>query len=504
MLLDGVADLSNLTLDAASSIPIYRQLADSVTRLITEGIIQSGDKLPPTRELAGQLGLNRTTVAAAYSSLEEAGLIRGHVGRGSFVADTFSRSRTASGNDIPRTDWESIFSPTEPALTPVPAEVEVSFANSRPAADAFPVDQFRRIAKEVIDSSEVAEILQLGPTHGYQPLRRLLMNNALDAGIARPGDDLIVTNGCQQALDLLSCSFVSGKTPVAIEDPVYHGLIRVFARAGAELVPIAIDEGGLNVNALEQTFERHPPKLLIVTPSFQNPTGATLSLERRKRIVGLAQRYGVVLVENDIYTELRYRGDPLPTLKELDESGNTILLRSYSKVLFPGLRVGWVVAPRAVIARLADAKQISDLHSDQLSQAVLLRFTQSGELQKHVEKTRSAGEEKLQTVLQACKRFLPSGATFTSPEGGMNLWIELPVPLTSDLLLSRAQERGVNFLPGRYFSAHGAHTRGLRVSFGGLAAHQITRGIEILGECAARELALSDGSRNYESTAVLV
>jgi len=495
-----MADLSKLSLDVKSDTPLYRQLADSITRLISDGTIQSGDRLPPTRELAIQLGLNRTTVAAAYANLEEAGLIRGHVGRGSFVAGPLPRSIAMGSHD----NWEAILPPPEVAISSAMPAASISFASSRPSADAFPLEQFRRMSKEVIDSPEAAEILQLGPTHGYQPLRRFLMAQAMDAGVARPGDDLIITNGCQQGLDLLARIFVSNKTPVAIEDPVYHGLVRVFARAGAELLPVPVDQDGLNVEALEETLERHRPRLLIVTPSFQNPTGATLTLERRKRVVSLARRYGVVLVENDIYTELRYRGQPLPALKELDESGNTILLRSYSKVLFPGLRVGWTIAPRAVVGRLADAKQISDLHSDQLSQAVLLRFTESGELQKHVEKTRVAGEKKLQAALGACKRCLPRGTSFTTPEGGLNLWIELPAPLTSDLLLTRVQERGVNFLPGRHFSAHGAHARGLRISFGGLAPDQIRRGIEILGECAKRELAFNEASSDHEAAAVLV
>ncbi len=261
---------------------------------------------------------------------------------------------------------------------------------------------------------------------------------------------------------------------------------------------------GIDVDRLEEVIQRERPRLLVVTPSFQNPTGATLSLERRKRIVALAQRFGLVLIENDIYSELRYQGRALPTLKELDESGNTILLRSYSKVSFPGLRVGWVIAPKPVIARLAEAKQISDLHSDQLSQAVLLRFAESGELERHLERTRRAGAERLDAVLQACERYLPRGATFTRPEGGMSLWVELPRPLTSEALLARVQENGVDFLPGRYFSAKAAHPRGLRISFGGLSPEQITRGMQILGQAAAAELAVDATAARWEPAAALV
>ena len=322
--------------------------------------------------------------------------------------------------------------------------------------------------------------------------------------MVRAGDDLLITNGCQQALDLIARLFASQGSSIAIEDPVYHGLLRVFARSGAEILPVPVDSLGIDAEALERVLQRHRPRLLVVTPSFQNPTGASMSLDRRRRVVELANRFGCVLVENDIYSELRYAGSPLPTLKELDETGNTILLRSYSKVAFPGLRVGWVIAPRPVVARLAEAKEISDLHSDQLSQAVLLRFAESGELNRHLQRTRQAGSERLSAVLGACERFLPAGTKYTRPEGGMNLWVELPSPLTAEVVLNRAQERGVTFLPGRHFSLGNAHLRGLRISFGGLSVEQITLGMRIVGEAAGRELSAAAANRNLEPTAALV
>jgi 2-aminoadipate transaminase len=493
-----LADLCNLSLNSASDTPLYKQLAAAIGGLISRGSIEPGERLPATRELAGQLGLNRTTVSAAYTLLEESGLIQGHVGRGSFVAKRENAAPAVS------TDWDSILPPSESGFGPSIHETEISFATSRPAGDGFPLAQFRRLSKQVIDGPDAAEILQLGSPHGYGPLRRYLLEQAAAAGIARPSDDLIITNGCQQGLDLVARLFARGGESVVLEDPVYHGLVRVFSRAGANILSIDIGDAGIDIEQLEEAFLQSRPRLLVLTPSFQNPTGVTIPLERRRRIVKLAQRSGVVLLENDIYSELRYQGTPLPTLKELDETGNTILLRSYSKVSFPGLRVGWVIAPRAVIGRLAEAKQISDLHSDQLSQAVLLRFAESGELAHHIDRTRRAGKDRLDAVLGACGTYLPPGTNFTRPEGGMSLWVELPAPLSAEHLLSRAQERGVNFLPGRYFSARRPHARGLRISFGGLAPDQITRGIQILGEAARRELAASSVGANFESAAALV
>ncbi len=400
-------------------------------------------------------------------------------------------------------DWEAILPPLG-RLPHSSHPVEISFASSRPSEDAFPLAQFRRMSKRVVDAAEAAEILQLGSPHGYAPLRRFLLGQATNTGIARSGDDVIITNGCQQALDLLAWLLISDKQIVAVEDPVYHGLLRVFTRAGAKIVPVPVDSAGMDVDILQNVVEEHRPRALVVTPSFQNPTGVTLPLERRKRIIEIAQRFGVVLVENDIYSDLRYRGKPLPTLKELDATGQTILLRSYSKVSFPGLRVGWVIAPRPVVSRLAEIKQISDLHSDQLSQAILLRFAESGELDRHLDRTRDAGLERLNTAVDACERHLPPGTKFTRPDGGLNLWIELPAPLTARRLLSATQERGVDFLPGPYFSDGFAHEGGLRISFGGLTPGQIKSGIKILGESAGMELAASAHPVNLEATAALV
>lgn len=480
--------ISDLQPDPSSEQPIYRQLAKALTERIENGRMQAGERLPATRELAGQLGLNRTTISAAYTLLEEAGLISGHVGRGSFVL-----KRTGTYDDR---------SSSQDGST-------INFASSRPAADDFPLASFRRLAKAVIDGPEAAEILQLGSPQGYAPLRRYLLDAGRECGIADATDEVIVTNGCQQALDLIARVYVSqpaGAEPatVLVEDPVYHGLLKIFRRAGARLVPVPVTSGGLDVTAAEELMARHRPKLLVVTPEFQNPTGLTLSLADRKRLLDAAHKNGVIIVENGIYSELRYRGEAIPSLKELDEAGQTILLRSYSKVSFPGLRVGWATGPRGLIRRLAEEKQVADLHSDQLAQAIFLRFAQSGELANHIARTCVAGERRLDAAFRSCQQSWPTGTSWTCPEGGMCLWVELPAPLTSESLLNRAQREGVEFLPGPNFSVHGAHQRGLRISFGGLAPETIERGISILGRVAHIEMGRREESYLMEPAAALV
>jgi 2-aminoadipate transaminase len=447
-------------LDPDQKSPLFRQLYEQMKERIETGTLRCGDRLPATRELAGQLGLNRTTISAAYSLLESEGLIAGHVGRGSFVT---GRAKAA----------------TETAPS--------SFSRSRPSELLFPLEEFRRTCAEVIASDDAASILQLGSPAGYSPLRRYLLDQARDQGTARESDDILISSGCQQAFDLLQRTIGQGAT-VLIEDPVYLGVRSVFERAGARLIGVPVGPDGIDLESLERVIARERPRLLCVTPNFQNPTGATMPLASRQALLRITQAAGVTVIENDIYGPLCYEGSSVPSIKQLDETGDIILLQSFSKVAFPGLRVGWVIARRALIEKLTEAKQWSDLHTDQLSQAVLLRFAESGRLERHRQRMLIAGRERLHAALDACERYLPAGAKFTRPRGGMSLWIELPESLDAAELLPRAEREGVTYLPGRYFAVSRPQPNGLRISFAGMTPEEIRSGLAILGRIFQNEL----------------
>jgi 2-aminoadipate transaminase len=290
---------------------------------------------------------------------------------------------------------------------------------------------------------------------------------------------------------------------VVVEDPVYPGLKNVLLRAGAQLVGVPAGVEGLDVDALDRVAMRARPRLIVTTPDFQNPTGGTLSAEARRAVLRIARAAGSVLIENDIYGALRYKGEPLAAIKRSDETGDTVLLRSFSKLTFPGLRVGWIVAPKALVARIAEAKQAADLHTDQLSQAVLLRFAVSGRLNEHRARVLAAGTERLNAVLDACQRWLPAGTHFTRPQGGMNLWVRLPEPLDAGDLLARAQREGVSYLPGRYFEVSRREPGGLRLSFAGLPPDRIRAGLAILGKVFSSELARARLERQEPAAAVV-
>jgi DNA-binding transcriptional MocR family regulator len=488
-------------LDPRSEEPIYRQLWEFMREEILSGRLAKGEKLPPTRELAGQLGLNRATVAAAYELLESEGLIRGHVGRGSFVEGPGGR-RDGGG-----AAWEARLTGQAAQEAPPPMALGaggISFASARPAEDLFPLEAFRETCREVTGGADAASILQLGPPQGYPPLRRWLLARARESGEARPGDDLAVTNGCQQALDLLERLLVEPGAAVAVEDPVYPGLRNLFAGAGARLLGVPVGPQGMDLDALERVLAREKPRLVIVTPNFQNPTGASMPLAARKELIRLARAASAAVIENDIYGELRYEGEPLPTLKQLDEHGDVIQIRSFSKIAFPGLRVGWVTGPQVVVARLAALKQLTDLHSDQLSQAVLLRFAESGRLAEHRKKILEAGSARLRAVLRACERSLPRGARFTRPQGGMNVWVRLPEPLDAGALLESAVRENVNYLPGRFFAVSRPEPGALRLSFAHLPPERIESGVAALGRVFKAELERARTARREELAPAIV
>jgi 2-aminoadipate transaminase len=484
-------------LDHDAEVPLYRQLSEQIAQQIRTGHLARGERLPATRELAGLLGLNRTTVSAAYEILEAEGLISGQVGRGSFV----TRGAETTGG----VDWTGLLERGDSAVAGPNSgwsKDVISFAVSRPSRDLFPLDEFRATCATVLARRDLADILQLGSPSGYEPLRRYLFEEARRQQLAAPGDDLLITNGCQQALDLIGRVLLRPGDTVAVEDPLYTGLKNLLTGMGAQLCGIPVGPDGMDAAQMERVLEREKPRFLVVTSNFQNPTGASLPLSGRKALVDAARRASVPVIENDAYGELRYSGEPLPALKQLDEGGGTVLLRSFSKISFPGLRVGWAVGPKPLIDRLRLAKAAADLHTDQLSQAVLLEFAESGRLEAHRKRMREAGSERLAATLEGCAKYLPPGTRWTKPEGGMNVWVRLPEPLDAGELLARAQRSGVAYMPGRYFAVSRLEPGALRLSFAGLTPEQILEGLGILGRTIGIEL--ENAVRNYEPSPAMV
>ena len=317
-----------------------------------------------------------------------------------------------------------------------------------------------------------------------------------------------MTDGCQQAMDLLCKVFLRPGDAVLHESPGYPGAIAIFsaARARCLAVPVRTEAGapvGLDLTAAEATLAANRIKLMVLTPDFQNPTGMCMPLGERRRLVELATRYQVPIIEDHIYARLRVRGENLPSLKQLDRSNVVMQIDSFSKVAFPGLRVGWVVGPANVIDRLRLVKQPTDLHTDQLSQAMLAEFTRRGLLGRHLARMRKVYLSRLKALEEALTRHMPPETRWTRPEGGMCMWVALPPGFDASELLLRARERAVAFAPGRYFYSQNPQLNTLRLGFAGVDEKSIARGVAVLGELLRMELRKRQrGGRRLETSRV--
>jgi 2-aminoadipate transaminase len=512
-----------LQIQPESRIPIYAQLRDQLRALVRIGQLAPGDRIPPSRELAARLGVHRTTVANAYAELESEGLIRGHVGRGTFIVGQPNGSNGGNGvhspspaNALPAASpakanggvrWDGLFAEeraeeTLDRLLPTTARNAISFTIARPPENLFPLDEFRRCCNAVL-LHRGREILQQGQTDGYPPLREALGEWLRREGVVGPQDHILITDGCQQGLDLLARVFLRPGDTVLLENPTYPGALAAFSSRHVRAIGAPVRPGaGVDLEAIGYALDRNRVKLIILMPDFQNPTGTTLSLADRRRVLELAERYGVPVVEDHIYAHLRVTGQPIPSLKALDRAGLVIQIDSLSKLAFPGLRVGWFVAPEAVTERLRLAKQAADLHTSQLSQAAAAEFIRRGLLTKHLERMRKVYRSRLEATIEALERSMPEEVHWSAPEGGMCVWVTLPPGIDAVELLVRARERGVIFAPGRLFFLEHAQPNTLRLGFSELSERRIARGVRILGELASEQCRRSRRRRGAQSDGV--
>jgi GntR family transcriptional regulator/MocR family aminotransferase len=483
----------SLQLDRGSPVPLALQIQGQIERLIREGWLAPGVKLPATRELAQTLGVNRTTVALAYEELVAGGRARAHVGQGTFVAAPpagEARPAPAAPGRVPL-DWSRLFSRNAHIVgsgadrrTAIPGRARplVSFAEGTPDSGLFPTDAFRRVLNQVV-RAEGAALLQYAPGgDGYPPLRAYLATYLLRFGVEARAEDILVVNGSQQGFDLVARTFIDPGDVVAMEQPTYPRAIDVFRAAGAQLVPVPWGREGPSPDALEQVLARHRPKLFYCQPTAHNPTGITMTLEAARQVLDVATRHHVPIVEDGFDGSLYY-GDrrPLP-LRALDRDGLVLYIGTFSKILFPGLRLGWLVAPPPVVERLRAAKQLADLGTSPLIQAAVHRFCERRLLDRHVARIAREYDRRRTALLEALQRRMREEVSWTEPRGGFSLLLTLPAGCDATALLPRALRRGVSFTPGPRFFLDGSGERTARLSFSSVPARRIDDGVRRLAE----------------------
>jgi 2-aminoadipate transaminase len=378
----------------------------------------------------------------------------------------------------------------------------ISFAGGLPAPEVFPVKQFRDACNFVLENFG-AQALQYSTTEGYYPLREMIARRTARYSVEVTPDNILITSGSQQGLDFIGRLFINRGDYIVVESPTYLGALQAWNAYGAQYISIPTDENGMIVDELEEAL-RIGPKFIYVLPNFQNPSGSTLSLERRKRLVEIADRYGVPIIEDDPYGQLRYEGDHLPSVVMLDSqrqgknggaySGNVIYMSTFSKLLAPGIRLAWVIAPEKVIRKLVMAKQAADLHTATFNQMVAYEVAKDGFLDEHVKTIRATYKERRDVMLETMDELWPSVVRWTRPHGGMFLWGILPEGMDSAEVLKLALEKKVAFVPGTAFHPNGGGENTLRINFSYSPPETIREGVTRLG-LLLKELVKQNGHK---------
>ena len=368
----------------------------------------------------------------------------------------------------------------------------ISFAGGLPACEVFPTERFREACCKVLET-KAHLALQYGATEGYEPLREMVARHIARYGIKAKSENVLITSGSQQALDLIGKLLINPGDRVLVEAPTYLGALQAFNVYGADYVSVPSDHDGLRSDLLEAPL-RSGPKFMYVLPNFQNPGGTTLSEGRRHELVLLADKYGIPIVEDDPYGQLRYEGEHLTPLVVLDREnlrrdqgysiGNVLYLSTFSKTLAPGLRLGWIVAPPEVIAKLVQLKQGADLHSSTFVQMVAYELARDNLLDEHVKLIRRVYHERRDVMLQALTKYFPPEVQWTRPQGGLFLWVTLPEGADAQCLFEAAVRENVAFVPGDCFYAPNGHRdagkRHMRLNFSAATPDQIQEGIRRL------------------------
>jgi 2-aminoadipate transaminase len=355
----------------------------------------------------------------------------------------------------------------------------ISFAGGLPAPELFPVDDVLAATERVLRETGSAA-LQYSTTEGFAPLREQFANISRARGIACTADDILITTGSQQPLDLAGKLFIDAGDCILTESPTYLAALQAFRVYQARFVAVPTDEFGLIPKTLPELIERENPRFLYTIPNFQNPTGVTLAAERRQALYSIAARYGLIIVEDDPYGALRYAGTHIPAIKSLDTEGIVLYNSTVSKTIAPGLRIGWSVAAPEIRRRMTIVKQATDIHTSSLDQRIVHRYLADCDSAAHIERIRASYGERFRIMDAGLRETMPEGYSWTHPEGGMFLWVTCREGVNTQDLLPEAMARKVLFVPGRDFFTDGTGERYMRLNFSNATPDQIRAGVSRL------------------------
>lgn len=454
-----------------AAAPLYQQLAEGISRRIADGRLPANSKLPPIRRMAEESGVNPATVVSAYKLLESKQMAYSRVGSGTFVSPL----------------------PVERVPEPVAnlnirsyrngagLENAINFANTSLPYEMFPVAAFKRAFDEVLER-EKGGAFRYMDSMGHEPLRELLCGYLESCGIKAAVENVQIISGAQQGVDLISKALLHYGDVVFVEKPTFYGAAGAFLSRGGRLVEIPLMEDGMDMAALEDYMKLYRPQLIYMTAYFQTPTGVSYSMEKKRRLLELAEQYDAYIIEEDDFYDFHYGAEPLVPLKALDYRGRVIYIKSFSKILMPGLRMGLIVLPKKIRQAVMAAKYTTDHSSSGFMQRAMEYYLRENGWETHGAQMRRYGGAKYRKALSAARKYLDGLVRYGKPEGGVSLWMELPEGVGAECFCGRMLEKSVVLTPGSQYEISGEENRHIRLSFAGLSDDKIDVGMKRMGD----------------------
>lgn len=488
-----------IPLDHQSAVPLYRQIESYLRQNILSATLLPETRLPSTRQLAESLGVSRITITNAYAELESNGLIYSREGSGTYVMTPVSSSLPLVNDaDISWPLWQQdvhISEKVSQSLYPVQPSRRASYPDLISFTGVgdpreFPLKDFYKAIQAVVRRDGIAALEYGEFDGGYRPLRETISHILASQGIRANPDNTLITSGSQQALALVCQLLLKPGDAILVEKPSYNFALALFHALDLKVIGVPVDELGMRVEFVEALLQQHHPKLIYTIPNFQNPTGMCLSGARRRELMVLADRYNVPILEDDFAGDLRYEGRAQPAIKALDPNGSVIYVGTFSKMLMPGLRVGFLVADGPIFSQFAGYKRVNDLTTSTLIQRGLEEYVTVGRYQAHLRRSCRIYRKRRDAMLLAIKRYMPPDVYVIPPQGGLFIWLRLPESVSSLELLPIAAARGVEFAPGGLFFGNQSEGEAyVRLNFATQTPEDIELGIQRLGAALRRLMA---------------
>lgn len=480
-------------IDSAGARPIYAQVCEGIRALIEGGTLNEGYRLPPTRVLARKLGVDRSTVYRAYEELWALGYVESRPGSYTTVRKRTALAPPSEKPSRSLVNWGKVSSRAARDIHRDYLDLKAKYASLRKSQvieftnlsadhDLCPAPQFRRCVRDVL-AEMGKDILDYGDPTGYQPLREAIARRMQTHGVRVLADEVLITNGAQNAIDLIVRMLTHPGTPIALEAPTYALVLPLFRFHGLDLRQVPMRDDGLDLRVLESMLERDRPAFLYTIPNFHNPTGITTGQEHREHLLSLCEAHGVPIVEDGFEEEMKYFGKVVLPIKSMDKNKLVIYLGTFSKIVFPGLRIGWIAADRECIERLLAIQRFTNLSNNNLGQVAMHRFYTNGYYEKHIRRVHRAYRKRMQTMVTSMRRYFPAkGVTWTEPSGGYTLWVRCDrLRMSEKDLVGAMAERGVMVSPGSYYFPTRSRGLAFRLSCVNLKEPEIEEGIRRLG-----------------------